>query len=278
MHPFKTRPPSAPTFHNPIDDNEAQLGHPDSSLFFVRAPNRAVIIRRSNSIPETGEDQYPANEIKPTLSGGSFFRRKRSNKQQVEISRARALEMSERYELSDTKDDSLNKSASYKIPIIGSPSLSATMTAKQAAKVFGKKQLEAKMKTAAADPLMTERERKETERQEQIEENKIAFARKPPSSQLSRAPLALKQLKTIASLQNSRFSFPKPQASTGGENGGSSKMEHKHVVDILPNSMGLENIPFSPSSVSSVAPTEAETPSPKGHHEYQQTLCLPSMC
>jgi hypothetical protein len=274
MHLFKTRTQSAPTFRLPVDDNESQLGHPDSSLFFVKSPNRAVIIRQCNSMPETGEDQYPANEIKPTLSDGFLFRRKRSEKQ-VEISRARALEMSERYELSDTKDDSLNKSASFKVPVMGTPSLSATMTAKQAAKVFGKKQLEAKTKTAAADPLLTERESKENKRQELIEQRKVTLARTSPSSQLSRAPLALKQMKTNGRSKNSRFSFAKPHSSKGGKKGG-SKIGYMSGHDTLPESMGLEIIPVSPSSVS-VAATEAETPSPRGH---QQTLRLdlPSMC
>jgi hypothetical protein len=272
IYPFKTRTQSAPTL------NESQLGLPDSSIFFVRAPNRAVIIRRSNSMPETGEDQYPANEIKPTLSGGFRFRRKRSVEKKIEINRARALEMSDRYELSDVKEESLNKSASFKIPIIGTPSLSATMTAKQAAKVFGKKQLEAKTKAAAADPLLTGRERKEKKRRELVEQRKIALAPTSPSSQLSRAPLSLKQMKTDGRSQNSRFPFTKPHSSTGGKNGG-SKIGYMSGRDTLPKSMGMEIIPLSPSSVS-VAPTEAETPSPRGPREesFQQTLRLPSMC
>lgn len=278
MYPFKTRTQSAPTFHVPGDDNESQLGLPDSSIYFVRAPNRAVIIRRSNSMPEeTGEDQCPANEIKPTLSGGFFFRRKRSIEKKIEINRARALEMSDRYELSDIKEESLNKSASFKIPIVGTPSLSGTMTAKQAAKVFGKKQLEAKTKTAAADPLLMERERKEKKRRELLEQRKIASARTVPNSQLSRAPLSLKQMKTDGRSQNSRFNFAKPHSSTGGKHG-SSKIGYMSGQDTLPTSMGMEIFPLSPTSVS-VAPTEAETPSPRGPREsYQQTLRLPSMC
>ena len=271
MYPFKTRTQSDPTL------TESQLGLPDTSLFFVRAPNRAVIVRRSNSMPEKGEDQYPGNEFKPSLSGGFLFRRKRSVEKQVETSRARALEMSERYELSEVKDEILHKSASFKIPIIGTPSLSATMTAKQAAKVFGKKQREAKTKAADADPLLTERERKEEKRRELVEQRKIALARTSPSSQLSRAPLSLKQTKTDGRSQNSRFPFTKPHSSQGGKNGG-SKIEHKNGDDNLPKSMGMEIIPVSPSSVS-VAPTEAETPSPRGHCEtYQKTFNLPSMC
>jgi hypothetical protein len=271
MYPFKTRTQSAPTFNFPVDDKESL---PDSSVFFVRAPNRAVIMRRSNSMPETGEDQYAGDEIKATSSGGFLFRRKRSVEKKIEISRARALEMSERYELSDIKEESLNKSASFKVPIIGTPSLSATMTAKQAAKVFGKKQLEAKTKAAAADPLLTERERKEKKHRELVEQRKIALARTSPSSQLSRAPLSQKQMKTDRSSQNSRFPFPKPQSPQGGKNEG-KKIGYMSGHDTLPKSMGMEIIPLSPSSYS-VAPTEAETPSPRGH--YQKTFNLPSMC
>jgi hypothetical protein len=255
MYPFKTRTQSAPAL------NESQLGLPDSSLFFVRAPNRAVIVRRSNSMPETGEDQYPANEIKPSLSGGFLFRRKRSVEKKMETSRARALEMSARYELSDVKDESLNKGASFKIPIIGTPSLSDTMTAKQAAKVFGKKQQEANTKAAAADPLLTERERKENKRRELVDQRKTASAHTSPS-QLSRAPLLQKQMKTDGSSQNSRFPFTKPQESSTGGKHGDSKIGYMS---------GHEIIPISPSSLS-VAPTEAETPSPRGHRR------LPSMC
>lgn len=224
-------------------------------------------------MPETDEEQFPGGEIQPTFSGGLLFRRKRSAEKQVEISRARALEMSERYELSDVKAESLNKSASFKIPIIGTPSLSATMTAKQAAKVFGKKQLEAKTKTAAADPLLTERERKERKRRELVKQRKIDLARTSPSSQLSRAPLVPKQMSTDGRSKNSRFSFTKPHSSQGG-----GKVGYKIGDDTLPTSMGMEIIPLSPSSVS-VAPTESETPSPRGHRDsYQQTFRLPSMC
>jgi hypothetical protein len=157
MYPFKTRTKSAPTCRFSVDDNESQLGLPDSSVFFVKTPNTAAIIRRCTTMPETGEEQYPSVEIKRTSSCSLLFRRKRSVEKQVKISRARALEMSERFELSDIKDESLNKSASFKIPITGTPSLSAAMTANQAAKVAEKNQLEAKTKIAAADPLLTER-------------------------------------------------------------------------------------------------------------------------
>jgi hypothetical protein len=279
MYPFKTRTKNAPRVRFPVDDNESQLGLPDSSVFFAKTPNTAAIIRRCTSMPETGKEQHPGVEIKRTLSGGLLFgRKKRSIEKQVEISRARALEMSERYELSDTKEESLNKSASFKTPITGTPCLSATMTAKQASKVFGKKQLEAKKKTTAADPLLTERERKGKERRELIKQRKIALARTSPSSQLSRAPLSLKQMNTVGRSQNSRFPFTKPHSSQGGKNEGSNNKGYKSGDDTLPKSMGMEIIPLSPSSVS-VAPTEAETPSPRGHREsYQQTFHLPSMC
>jgi hypothetical protein len=271
MYPFKTRTKSAPISRFPVDDNEVQLGLPDSSVFFVKTPNTAAIIRRCTTMPETGEEQYPSVEIKRTSSCGLLFRRKRSVEKQVKINRARALEMSERFEQSDIKDESLNKNANFKIPSTGTPSFSAAMTAKQAAKVFEKEQLEAKKKTAAADPLLTERERKGKERPELIEQQTSALARTLPISQLSRAPFSVKQMNTDGRSLNSRFSFTKPHSSQEGKHKGSG-------YDILTDSMGIEIIPLSPTSVS-VAPTEPETPSPREHREiYHQTPRLPSMC
>jgi hypothetical protein len=280
MYHFKTRTRNAPISRFSVDDNESLLiphfGTPNSCVFFVKTPKTAAIIRRRATMPETGEDQ--CQEIKRTWSGGLLFRRTRSHEKQVEISRARAQEMSERYEISDIKEENLNKIASFKIPIAGTPSLSITTTAKQAAKVFAKRGREAKTTTATADPLLTERERKVKERREKIEQQKAALRRKSPSSLLSRAPLLPKQTNADWRSQKCRFSFTEPHSSQGCAHGRNKFLVQKSADDTLPESMGMEVVPFSPTSVS-VAPTEAETPSPRGNYDiHQRALCLPSMC
>jgi hypothetical protein len=87
----------------------------------------------------------------------------------------------------------------------------------------------------------------------------------------------VKQMNTDGRSQNSRFLFTKPRSSQEGKHKG-SKIGYKSGYDTFPDSMGMEIIPLSPTSVS-VAPTEAETPSPREHRKsYQQTRRLPSMC
>jgi hypothetical protein len=76
MYPFKRGPKkNAPTFHFPVDDNEFQFELPDSSIFFVRGPDRAVIIRRCNSMPDTGEESIQGGN-QTHLSGGFLFRQR----------------------------------------------------------------------------------------------------------------------------------------------------------------------------------------------------------
>jgi hypothetical protein len=135
-----------------------------------------------------------------------------------------------------------------------------------------------KTQTATADPLLTVRELKEKERREEIEQQKAALGRKSPSSSFPGLPLLPKPTNADWRSHKCRFSLTEKHLSQVCEHGRSKFLVRRSTDDILPESVGMEVVPFSPTSVS-VAPTEAETPSPRGNYDiYQRALCPPSMC
>ena len=239
-----------------------------SRTMFVNTPNMAAIIRPSKTMPDQEDDMM---EVKRTSSGGLLFRRKRSVQEQKEISRSRAQELSALYELSDYKEDKLNKEANIKRTITGAPRLSASMSAKEAAAAY---QLRRPTKKKA-DPLLTDRERKQQEHQEEIERRKAAMeARKSPMSQLSRPPCSHNQFSTEPPTDDKA-----PHAVNKPRNWKRQEMERAEAsFQNMVESEGMEAVPVSPTAYS-VAPTEASTPSPRGYHASNGMVYhVPNMC
>jgi len=219
-------------------------------------------------MPDQDDD---TTEIKRNSSGGLLFRRKRSAQEQEEISRARAQVMSALYEQSDCKEEDLNKKASIKHTFTGAPKLSAhMMSAKDAIAAYQQQQLQEKK---TADPLLTDRERKEQSHCEEIERRKAAIeARKSPISQLSRPPFSQNQFGE--SDNKAPYAVNKPRNWQRQEME-RAKTSCKNMVE----SEGMEVVaPVSPTA-NSVAPTEASTPSPRGYHASNGMVYhVPNMC
>jgi hypothetical protein len=133
------------------DTHHQALGLKDRS-----APEEASLIR-SATMPE----RYEFLEVHRTGSGGLIMR-KRTFEEQMELSRAKALRLSEIYEMSDVRTPTFNKNASFQHKAIeykGKPSF-AQIDPKQAALAYRQKQNQM-YERIQEDPLLMERERKE---------------------------------------------------------------------------------------------------------------------
>ena len=128
-------------------------------------------IRSVTTMPVDGS----VPEIQRTGSGSFLFGRKRTNEEQEDISRIRAQELQSLYEVSDLKEESLNRKGNFKKETTMTPSLGANaMTFKQAADLCAQNQRSCIKKKP--DPLMTEHERKELKHQQDIERRKASSA------------------------------------------------------------------------------------------------------
>jgi hypothetical protein len=129
--------------------------HQASGLNDRPAAEEASMIR-SATMPE----RYEFLEVHRTGSGGLIMR-KRTFEEQKELSREKALQLSEIYEMSDVRTATLNKKASFQHKAIeykGKPSF-AQIDPKQAALAYRQKQDQA-YERRKEDPLLMERERK----------------------------------------------------------------------------------------------------------------------
>lgn len=120
------------------------------------APEETSLIRLA-TMPE----KYEVLEAHRTWSG-SLIMRKCTFEEQTELSHAKALQLSEIYEMSDVRPATLNKNASFQQKAIkykGKPSF-AQIDPKQAALAYRQKQHQA-YNRIREDPLLMERERKE---------------------------------------------------------------------------------------------------------------------
>ena len=152
-----------------------EYGLPSSaarSAFRDGAASSAGIIRACATMPTDGDPAHM--EIHRTGSGGYNFLRRRSAEEQEQISRARAQDLSARYELSDSKPDQLHKKAHIQHPIRCAPSLGgAMMSVQQAAAAYeshSAEKIEEEEDTVDPlvfrDPLLTDHERIEQLRKE----------------------------------------------------------------------------------------------------------------
>jgi hypothetical protein len=230
----------------------------NASSVFVKAPRTTAQIRsRFATHHHQDEENYTENgqqlvddiqELKQ--SHGGFLRHKRSAEEKETISRARAQQLSEMYELSDFKADSLNKHANFKKTVTCAPKLSTIMTPQQAVAAWQLQQ-----KEHLADPLLTEHEQKEIERRDQVEQRKVAVAGCPAPG-FVRAPLMEKRQ------QQQPRSGPAPWAFTKARSHSKTKpMVRIETTAVLYDDEGMEVIPTTPGEYS-VESTVAETPSP----------------
>jgi hypothetical protein len=124
-------------------------------------------------------------------------------------SRARAQELSIRYELSDLNASALIKIATFPtVPPVaaGAPHLVPILTIKQAAQQFAKKEALQQSLAARMDPLLTDRERIRQQRKQEVQRNIAQMNEQlSPATQLSRPPFGHVAMATAnASIVNNR--------------------------------------------------------------------------
>ena len=240
---------------NPTIPHGSHLGSPHMANPFaggeLHCGDDNSVLRMNCTMPlvDTTADTNE-NSILRTSSGGFFFRRKRTVEEQRLLSRQRAAEMIAEYEMSDTKEESLNRKGNFGPPPL--PSLGACLSAQQAA--F------ATLSEKRTIPL-GQRERNEWDKRSKDDK---ATASKP-----SRLPLKPK---------GNTFTFEKPttikkpmkkmtRSQQRIEIARATRMrldaERAAKADgELASEVGWDIVPVSPG-VYSVAPTMAETPSPR---------------
>jgi len=202
------------------------------------------------SIPtDTTADADEQQEIYRTRRSGFLFGRNRSAEEQRLLSQQRAAEMIARFEMSDNKEDSLNRKGTFGPPPL--PSLGACLGAQQAA-------------FAAMSETRTvsfgQRERNKWGRFHKDDNTLVSEPSRPP----------LKPKGNTFTFDQSHGKKPVKKLSRSQQRieialATRMRLNAERVVKAdseLPSEVGMDVIPVSPG-VYSVAPTMAETPSPR---------------
>lgn len=252
------------------DDSFGGAQIEESSTHHSKKPNEELSDAESN----------PKAIDRPPVGRNFFLRKQLSNKRKKLLaSRTRAQDMIARFELSETKCTDLFKMApdtntigcNRAVAVTGAPQFTVALSTKQAMKAFSQKGTAKGMKPSSStdDPLLTERERKVLEKQLEIEQRKRCIhSRLSPASQLTTEPVVaarardpLTKSKEAESSKHHRMDAIKTTPwLVKGVN------RTKPAIAVPTSKLGgkgmLNIAPVSPSSYS-VAPTEANTPSPR---------------
>jgi hypothetical protein len=244
----------------------------------------ARIEELSNTAPDkevSAAENNPSALDRLIPVGRTIFLRNQLSIQRKKLlaSRARAQDMIARFELSEVKCTELSKMSTNAddpgckrvVAVTGTPQFTAALSTKQAMKAIAKKESAKgrKPRTAEDDPLLTERERHALEKQREIEQRKRCIhSRVSPASQLtSESAFAAWAGDPLAKSKETESTATRPTDASK-----STPWPAKGVIRARPaivvrtsklGGKGMLNIsPGSPSS-DSVAPTEANTPSPR---------------
>jgi hypothetical protein len=246
----------------------------------------ARIEELSNTAPDkevSAAENNPSALDRLIPVGRTIFLRNQLSIQRKKLlaSRARAQDMIARFELSEVKCTDLSKMSTNPdapgckrvVAVTGTPQFTAALSTKQAMKAIAQKESAKgrKPRSAEDDPLLTERERHALEKQREIEQRKrcIHF-RVSPAGQLTSEPAfaawagdpMAKSKETESS--TTQLTDAIKSTSTPWLVKGVNRARPAIVVRTSKlGGKGMLNIsPGSPSS-DSVAPTEANTPSPR---------------
>lgn len=203
-------------------------------------------IPRTRSLTEPSNLSVP--NIHRTSSGSILFLRKRSAHDQEMISRDRALDMIQRFEMSEDKPTDLNKRDTIKQSVRGTPRLSEAMGMKQAASIYQQKYKVFGEKETGLDGVSSEKGdlKKDMARDHVNADGEIHLSRKPSTEK--------KHLFVDTGV------FRDKSATV---------MEQKFHVE----TEGIEVILTSPSFYS-LASTEVETPSPTDDDIHFELPCI----
>lgn len=274
-------------FGSGIDDNVEDAGITASSTNHTNASKEEVLDAADNENVSDNAD-HP-NVINRVPAGRNYFLRRQLSNQRKKLlaSRARAQDLFARFELSEAKCTDLSKMSSETVAsgskraaaVTGAPKFAAALSTKQAMKAVAKKEAAQYVlpTSAEGDPLLTERERKALETKLEIEQRmRYIHSRLSPASQLTIEPAftawagdksakskEAKSTKTHSQSVDAIKSVPwlvKGMTRTcPAMVAPTSKLGGKVVLNISPG---------SPSSYS-VAPTEANTPSPRSQPSFE---------
>lgn len=235
-----------------------------------------LLLRMNHTLPtccSTGttddDDNVDMHEITRTGSGALFFRRKRTTQEQRILSRQRASEMIAQYELSEDKQDSLNRKGNFGPTSI--PSIGEALAGHQLAmaRYYSRNHHHVPSTSSSSEPtcsqvlLLGDKERDEWDKR-----TAQAAAATPGAADLSRPPL-IKQQDNI----KSAFSFDEQQAKPKKKTRAQQRIEIARATRIrlveeraakadreLPKEIGVDLVPISPGGMYSVASTWVETP------------------